>query len=257
MEYDEIQQEIRDDCPISDTELCQWAGKSGCMPCYVRTLKDDDDKKKALENWRVMISNLPADIDSLHESETCVLCKGEPNARTCYASVDMAHPEPKTMKGMFFGFGKKVRTPVGSLVTVHMACCDSCKRKTTLMDAWLWICLMAAIVLAFVLASIPSIANALFNINELLPVAFVVLIAVLGYLIGRSITVMYRKKVNETVKADPAEIPLIRMMLERGWFYFQDTKGQPRFFFKKKKTFANLVCKCPNDSQDGNVEKEP
>lgn len=257
MDNDEFQQELKEECPIADSELCGWAGKNGCVPCYVRNLKDDGEKEKALENWNVMLSNMPRDIDSLHHSEKCVLCKGEPNDTTCYASVDMAHPEPKTMKGMFFGFGKKVRTPIGSLATIHMSCCDSCRRKLWLMDAWMWIFLAGFIALAFVLVSIPSIAQPLVGINELVAVGFVVLVVLLGYLIGRSVTANYRKKIGLQVKVDPAEIPLIRMMLDRGWFYFQDNKGLPRLFFKKTKTFEDFFCnQAKKTEQDGNVEKE-
>lgn len=259
MEYnEEVQQELKGECPIADSELCGWSGRNGCVPCYVRNLKDDDEKKRALENWNVMLSNMPREIDSLHHSEKCVLCKGERNDATCYASVDMAHPEPKTMKGMFFGFGKKIRTPVGSLATIHMASCDSCKRKSVLMDAWLWIFLAGFIVLAFVLISIPAIAQPISSANELLAVVFVVVVVLIGYLVGKAVTDWYHKKVSREVKVDLSEIPLIRMMLDRGWFYFQDTKGQPRLFFKKKKTFGDFFCTAANgNAQDGNVEKEP
>lgn len=254
MEYnDEYLQELKDECPISDSELCGWAGKNGCMPCYIRSMKDDDDKQKALENWKVMLSNLPRDIDSLHESDKCVLCKGEPNERTCYASVDMAHREPKTMKGLFFGIGKKVRTEIGSLATIHMSSCNSCRKKLALMDALLWIFLAGFIVLAFILVSIPAIETPMYKVNELLPLVFVVVIALAGYLIGKGLTEAYRKKISSEVKVDPSEVPLIRMMMDKGWFYFQDNKGRPRLFFKKQKTFGNLFC---NSTAEGNVEKE-
>ncbi|MEI6101158.1 MAG: hypothetical protein WCP73_04895 [Eubacteriales bacterium] len=257
MEYDEeVQQELKSECPIADSELCNWTGKDGCMPCYIRTLKYDEEKEKALKSWRVMLSNLPRDIDSLHESKKCVLCKGEPNDTDCYATVDMAHPEPKTLKGMIFGFGKKVRTPVGSLVTIHMSSCNSCKKKITLMDSWMWILLVGFVALAFVLVSIPAIVEPLININQLLPVLFVILLAVIGYVSGKSVTTSYRKKISSGVKTDLSEIPLIRMMLDRGWFYFQDNKGQPKLFFKKKKTFGNFFCATsPEGEIEGNVEK--
>lgn len=259
MEYnDEVLQELKEECPIADSDLCGWAGKNGCVPCYIRGLRDDDEKEKALKTWQVMLSNMPRDIDSLHKSEKCVLCKGEPNDATCYASVDMAHPEPKAMKGMFFGFGKKVRTPIGSLATIHMASCDSCRKKVALLDAWLWIFMAAFIVLAFVLISIPAIVQPIVSASELLAVVFVVAVVFVGYLIGKSMTEAYRKKISEQVKVDPSEVPLIRMMKEKGWFFFQDNKGLPRMFFKKKKTFGDFFCATSNEGgQDGKVEKEP
>jgi hypothetical protein len=255
MEYnDETQQEIKSECPIADSELCYWIGKNGCEPCYVRTLKDKDDKIKALENWKVMLSNLPRDIDSLHESDKCVLCKGEPNDRDCYASIDLAHPEPKAMKGMFFGFGKKVRTPVGSLVTVNMAACKSCRKKHFLMDALMWFFLLGLIVLAFVLVSIPAFAAPMSNASPLYPVLFVVVLGVLGYFLGKSVANIYRKRISNEVKTDLSELPLINYMFNKGWFYFQDNKGVPKLFFKTKKTFGRIFPE--NCDLDENVEKQ-
>lgn len=251
---EELEREERQECPIADSELCAWVGKNGCMPCYIRAMKDESDKQKALENWKVMLSNLPADIDSLHESEKCVLCKGEIHDRECYASVDMAHPDPKTMKGMIFGFGKKIRTPVGSLATIHMAACNKCKREYTLMESFIWIFLVGMLALSLVLMVVPSIANPLSNINPALPAAFVVGLTVLGYFLGKSISSLYRKKICEDVKVDLLEIPHIRNMMDKGWFFFQDNKGQPKLFFSRKKTFGRLFCCEPK--LDTNVEKQ-
>lgn len=256
MEYnEEVLQEIKSECPIADSELCSWIGKDGCMPCYVRTLKDEEEKEKALKHWRVMLSNLPSNIDSLHESGKCVLCKGEKKDTECYATVDMAHPEPKTFKGIIFGLGKKIRTPVGSLVTIHMSSCNSCKKKIRLMDFLMLIVLIGFLALSFVLVSIPAILEPITNISQFLPMLLVILFAVVGYLIGQLVAKAYRKKISSEVVTDPAEIPLIQTMLERGWFYFQENKGLPKLFFKKTKTFTNLFCANSKGETAGNVEK--
>jgi uncharacterized membrane protein len=250
----ELDREERQECPIADSELCNWIGKNGCMPCYVRTLKEDDDKIKALENWQVMLSNLPSDIDSLHESEKCVLCKGEIHDRDCYASVDMAHPEPKHMKGMIFGFGKKIRTPVGSLVTVNMAACSKCRKEFTLMESFTWIFLVGMLVLSLILMMVPALVNSMASVSAVLPALFVVALTVLGYFLGKSISALYRKKISDDMKVDLLEIPLIRNMVDKGWFFFQENKGAPKLFFSRKKTFSRLFCK-KEDAQE-NVEKQ-
>jgi len=251
---EELEREERKECPIADSELCAWVGKNGCMPCYIRSIKDESDKLKALENWKLMLSNLPKEIDSLHESEKCVLCKGEVFDRDYYASVDMAHPEPKTMKGMFFGFGKKIRTPVGSLVTVNMAACKKCRREYTLMESFVWIMLVGMLAISLVLMMIPAIANPLVNVSGALPAVFVLVLTVLGYFLGKSVSSMYRKKISADMKVDLEEIPMIRYMIDKGWFFFQDNKGAPKLFFSKKKTFGRLFC-APNDPKE-NVEKQ-
>ena len=255
---EDVSQETRNECPIVDSELCYWVGKNGCMPCYIQGLRDDDDKRKALENWKVMLSNLPADIDSLHESEKCVLCKGEGRGTECYASVDMAHPEPKSMKSMFFGIGKKVRSPVGSLVTINLASCNECRKKYKMMDSLMWIILFGMVALAFVLASIPVVIGPLSSLNQLLPIALVAGMALLGYLLGRWATNRYRKKISPDVVVDIAEIPLIKSMFDKGWTIFQDNQGRPKLFFKTKKTFGRLFCKdTPAGNLTANVEKQP
>jgi hypothetical protein len=251
---EELEKEERQECPIADSELCAWVGKNGCMPCYIRSMKDESDKQKSLENWKVMLSNLPRDIDSLHESDKCVLCKGEIHDKECYATVDMAHPEPKTMKGMIFGFGKKIRTPVGSLVTINMASCKKCKKEYTLMETFVWIFLVGMLALSLVLMMVPAIANPIANINEALPAGFVVGLTVLGYFLGKFFYSLYRKKISQDVKVDLLEIPLIRNMLDKGWFFFQDNKGMPKLFFSKKKTPGRLFCFEPKGEE--NVEKQ-
>ena len=251
----ELEMEERKDCPIADSELCEWIGKNGCMPCYIRSMKEDDDKVKALENWKIMLSNLPPEIDSLHESEKCVLCKGEDIYDTeCYASVDMAHPEPKHMKGMFFGLGKKIRTPVGSLVTLHMASCNKCRRKYRLMESFIWIFLVGLLALSLILMAIPAVSGPISEVSELLPIVFVIGLTVLGYFLGKSISTMYRERISKDVKVDLLEIPLIRVMTDKGWFFFQENKGAPKLFFNKKKTFGRLFCKTPAANE--NVEKQ-
>lgn len=251
---EEREREERQECPIAGSELCAWTGKNGCIPCYVRTLKEDSDKQKALDNWKVMLSYLPPDIDSLHESEKCVLCKGEIHPREGYASVDMAHPEPKTMKGMIFGLGKKIRTPVGSLATINMAVCNKCKKKYTLMESFVWIFLVGMLALSLVLMMVPAIANPLANLSGALPALFVVVLTVVGYFLGKSISAMYRRKISEDVKVDLLEVPLIRNMIDKGWFFFQDNKGTAKLFFNRKKTFGRLFCSA--SARDENVEKQ-
>ncbi len=234
------QREYRKKCVIADSDLCNWLDRKGCYHCYISTLKGDEEKKAAMERWETTLSYIPENIDELHTSDDCPFCKGQPKKIDGYASFEMAHPEPYSAKGMFFGIGKKVRTPVGSLVTLQAGICDDCKKAFRKMDILHLGVFFGFLVASFVLLLIPGFATPMANLFALLPVLFVALMALAGYFLGKQLGMNSLKKASKTVHVDVAEIPLIRQMINNGWFFFQMTNGMPRIYFKKIKTYAYL-----------------
>lgn len=246
------QREYRKKCAIADSDLCNWLDRKGCYHCYISTLKSDEDKKAAMERWETTLSYIPENIDDLHMGDDCVFCKQKPaNKIDGYASFEMAHPEPYSAKGMFFGIGKKVRTPVGSLVTLQAGICDDCKKAFRKMDFLHLGIFFGFLAAAFVLLLIPGFAEPMANLFALLPVLFVALMALAGYFLGKQIGMNAIRKAAKTVHVDVAEIPLVRQMLGRGWFFFQLTNGMPRLYFKKTKTYTRLRKPCGDkDGED-------
>lgn len=238
---EEDERNEKEECPIKDSEACYWLGDGNCGSCYVSKVKDNGDKERVLKNWRTTLSYLPEDIDELHKSETCVLCKGkEPGKREYYVSIDMAHPEPKTKKGFLLGFGKKVRIPVGSIFTVRASCCADCKKKVQTVDMMPIIMLILFFVAGLVSMFVQPFAKLLAVGGELVPILFIVGVTVLGYFVGKAMQKSMKQKLEKEVKINLREIKLIDEMLNNGWFYFSENKTEPKLFFEKKKNFKDV-----------------
>ncbi len=230
---------IRKDCEIAGSNLCYWLDKSGCHDCYLAG-KKKEERERAAANWEVTLSLLPKDVDALHERSECQFCKDEPRPADGYAMVEMAHPEPYYEKGMFFGIGKKVRTPVGSLVSLQMSVCPTCRKAFRMGDVWQLGVFLGMLALSLVLIMIPSIYLAMASVNVLIPIAFVVVMTVAGYLLGKNLSMAHWRKIKHKVKVNLAEIPEVEEMLGKGWFFFQINNGMPRVFFNKKKNYERL-----------------
>ena len=245
---------LKKHCPISDSELCDWLGKKGCYQCYISTLKTETQKTDALERWKVTLSYLPDNIDDLHTSDECQFCKDEkPEKAQYYATFEMAHPEPYAEKGMILGFGKKVRTPVGSLLTIQAAIGKECKKAFRMADVLQLGTFIGFMAAAFMMLMIPQLGQTMASWTPLMPYIFIALMLVAGYFLGRNLASAYIRKAKQKVKIDLSEIPLIKQMLNLGWFFFQTgSDGMPKVFFHKEKTYDRIVR--PRNDED---EDEP
>lgn len=241
--YDPRQnEEMKKRCPIADSELCDWLGKNGCYQCYISSLKSDNKKEEALEHWKVTLSYLPDNIDDLHLSDECQFCKNEkPEKAEYYATFEMAHPEPYAEKGMILGLGKKVRTPIGSLLSIQAGIGKECKKAFRMADTLQLGTFLGFLVAAFVLLMIPQIGQAMANWMAFMPYIFIALMLLAGYFLGKNLAASHLKKIKKRVKVDLTEIPQIRQMLNRGWFFFQTgSDGMPKVFFHKTKAYDCL-----------------
>lgn len=249
--------EIKSKCCIADSSLCKRLGTEGCYSCYIRTLKGDSNKQDALQRWETTLSLLPQDIDSLHDSDDCQFCKGTPEKKDGYATLEMANPEPYAEKGMFFGFGKKVRVPVGSLVNVQVAICKRCRKAFRVIDLMQLITMIVGIAVGIVVVAIPTIGQPLAEISPVIPLLVIVGFGVAGFYLGDQVALWYAQKVKDTVKIDLTEIPQINKMIHRDWFFFQMTKEKPKLFFTKKMKQPRLFCeeeKRPDNGDDNDFD---
>ncbi len=232
---------IRENCCIENSELCHWLDKSGCLHCYIATIKADSDKQDALNRWKTTLSYLPEDFDNLHLDGKCHFCMDEPKDSDAYALFDMANPEPKSEKGMFFGFGKKVRTPIGSLLTVQAGICNKCKKTYRLIDILQIATPVIFLVVGIILLGIPAFSQPLVNLFEFLPLIFAVLMGVVGFYLGKFFSKAYLNKQKQFVKLDLALIPQVKRMLNKGWFFFQTVDNIPRLSFSKTKQYSSVM----------------
>lgn len=232
---------LKSDCHIRGSSLCwKFANTSGCEQCYISGLKKERECQEARDRWDETLSLLPQDIDELGEGEECRLCIGEPEKADGWALLEMANPEPYYEKGMIFGFGKKVRSPVGSLITVPIRIGPRCRHALRMVEVLQIGWLVGMFVLSLLLLMIPQLADPMVNLFALLPVAFVILMTAAGYYLGRNLSLYYVAKKSDEVNFDLASIPLIRRMLARDWYFFQVNHGLPRMSFTKKKPCLRL-----------------
>ncbi len=224
----------KEDCLMRDTEICKRVNAQ-CEKCDIRRFKPAM-QEKMLNTYNTILRLLPkGGLKPLSDSETCLLCKdGEHRKKTCYATFDMAHEEPKGTKRMVIGL--KVKQKVGSLVTVSVACCRRCHTLHIVRDM-----IFAGTALVFtVVGLLALLVDPMRNWlngggpDMLMPfiwcAAFVAAGLVIGYFAKRAATRAFSKSVS----MDMFEIPAIQEMRDKGWFMMSEGDGKQRVLFLRK-----------------------
>jgi len=232
-----------EECVISDSALCKWIN-SDCDKCYMSKMKDDT-AIKGLSDFEVTLSLLPPDFDDL-QGEECQFCKGEKNKRAGFATIDLAHSEPKSETGMFFGFGKKIRRKVGSYMFTSISICRECRKAFRIAELLKWFTSIVAFAIAAAVAAISGINDSL---NGFIIFGILVLAVIAGYLIGGVITNEYIKSKKDRMRFDVFEIPIGAEMKENGWFKLQE--GSRYLFTKKPQNRRVKDLKADKKSDDG------
>ena len=231
-------------CEVYGTELCRYLGCDGCEECLVEKIhyKDNESKRDTATAWEVTLEYIPDNIDQLHLSEECQFCKGEhKNKRDRFAMLDAGHPEPEYKKGMFFGFGKKVRSPIGSLISVPISCCKTCARRHRMKDFLKWIVTGIFLAIDIVLLATPSIMAGLEGVSWVMPIVLFLAILVGGYGLGELLTHLYVKRTEKETVYNVYDLPIVSQMKWLGWEAIQtERSGVPRLTFAKRKQRKNL-----------------
>ena len=233
-------------CVVSDSVLCKWLNRD-CEGCFVAGLKDNEDAQKTLEDFEVTLSLLPKDIDTLQD-ENCCFCIGEPKKRAAYAVIDLGHSEPANKKGMFFGFGKKVRQRIGSLMPVSISICKRCRRVFRMVDLLKWASLLVFIGIGVGICFLPAI-----NQNPALPYGVVIVSGIVGYVVGKLLTSRIISSKSRQTRLNVFEIPVCAKMGELGWFTVQDDAPVTHFLFSKKPMMSKIGDLTANSCADENT----
>lgn len=233
-----------DKCAISDSELCKWLDKE-CKECYISNFKDKDEAIKALDSFKVTLSLLPENFDTL-SGEECCFCKGEhKNSRLTYAIADLAHSEPESKTGMFFGMGKKVRQRIGSLLPVSISICGSCRSIFRRLEIIKWGTVLSFLAVSIGLCFIPA-----FNNNPVIPYAVVLIGGIIGYIVSKIVSAMYVTKKSKQTCFNVFEIPVCAKMKANGWFTVQDEGQITRFIFSKKPVIKRISDICGKEQKE-------
>lgn len=217
------------DCPAIGTGFCDYVGSEGCAACYIGKVREDEFEK-AVESWDVTLSNIPEGIDEFIRTEQCQFCDKE--SASGYALADIAHTEPKHMKGMFFGFGKKVRSEIGSLMQLPIPICGKCKRNYRISENAPWIaCVILSALSLLIFSLIPGMPEeSKFGIGLIV----LVVMGVLGYVCGKILASAFRAKKSGAMKFNVFEIDYPGKLKEAGWFAMQmDKREIPMLMFSK------------------------
>ncbi|MGI6152645.1 MAG: hypothetical protein ACOYJB_02260 [Christensenellaceae bacterium] len=236
-----IDDQVRAKCIVADSEVCNRLGTDGCKGCYIRTLKTNEQKQDAEQRWLQTLALLPENIDDLHDSDTCQFCKDTERKKSSYAMFEMAHEDPYSEKGIIFGLGKKVQTPVGSLVPLQAGICDHCRKAFRMGDiiqvVVFALFIVIGIIAVAITAKLPLSTTEYFIFVQ---IAILVGCIVVGYFVSKTASEASFKRAQDTVRLNLAEIPLIRQMLDRGWFFFPISDAPPRVSFSKNKEYQRL-----------------
>lgn len=234
----------RTDCPYIGTKMCDFTGSEGCEACYVLQINDKKGEAKILDSWHVTYGLLPDNIDELHLKDKCWFCKdGVERKKDQYAVIDLAHPEPEHTRGMFFGFGKKVRTPIGSLIQLPVGVCKECRKRFLTRDLLKWgVPILSLIIALLIIILVPGVATVSENLWYI-PLLVFAVIAVIGYFAGKISSNIYEKKASVKTSFDPFDLPIISKMHWDGWFPLMTDGKRVRVAFKKEKPKPHLVFK--------------
>lgn len=156
-------------------------------------------------------------VAPLFESETCLFCKGDhPHPKECYGIVDMGHAEPESNKTSAIGI--KVKAQVGSLVSVQIACCNSCRKNYMISSMIGMITAIIVVAAGLLVLSIPSISTSLLYVNEALPLILFLISLPLAYLLGKLFSTMFVKSKRSQTQFNVMKIPFMKRMEDFGWF---------------------------------------
>ncbi len=222
-----------ENCVVTDTSICKWIDKD-CSECYIGGMKNEDDRKDALNNFEVMLSLLPDNFDDL-SGEKCALCRKDPRPRAGYALIDLGHKDPESKRGMFFGIGKKVRRRIGSLVPMNISICKECRSALRMFEAIKWLSIAVFAAVGIVIVTAPGI-NLGFEVSSSVYTYIIVIGGgVVGYLAGKLFSKQFIKAKSRQMYTNIFEMPICADMQERGWFLVQENNGDvTRYIFSRK-----------------------
>ncbi len=246
------------DCEAYGTAFCGYAGSEGCEDCQVGMGNMKEEIGDMVSSWEITAHHLPEDIDEFHTRNTCQFSKGQNEEATGYAMLDLVHPEPKHMRGMLFGFGKKVRSPVGSMIQVPIPVCAKVKKfyKTREYIKWSIIAAFIAVgIVAMMLISNGSTGEE--SVSWIYGLGAVIVSGVAGLFVARAYNKNFTVKYESDFYVDVRKLPMIEKLEEMGWSAFHtENSGAPVMFFVKEKPRPHILFKGETSAENPTLEPE-
>ncbi len=212
---------------------------------------DESDMKAVIEDVCSAAELLPPEgVEPFFKSDECLLCKGEHKKKiTCYARVMLGHVndnagDDKAKTGI--ASKRRYRRRTGMIIPVQIAACDRCKSNLSY-ARYLPICTGLLIsTLALALTSVESVRIALEGYGKVIPFLVFLIIACIGVLVAALVSKGINAKIDRESIKDPAEVPGMRKLLDRGWFVIKNAQEEDAFIFAKERMRFGL---CTGDGQ--------
>ena len=225
------------DCLFYGSDYCKTLNAANCDVCLAKNFSAEE-LAKIRTNIDTVRQLLPrGNVSDLFESETCLLCRSDKRAKSGYALTDFAHKEPEHEHRNVIGM--KVKSNVGSIVPLQIACCDRCRRNVRYVNNIMFFLAVIGTGAALALVSIQGIREPLEKINEMLPFGIFAAISALSVLLGKLASILAYKKRGKDTVLDANEVPFIAEMREAGWFCATQVssgrESRPRLIFTKER----------------------
>ncbi len=243
------------ECALYGTKSCALLNMPDCDRCPLSGRVADP----AIHDDLKLFCELQPEgtVAQLFESETCTLCKDEPNGKpTSFAIFDMAHTEPKKLATRKW----LSKQTTGFMVPLQFACCSKCRRRILLASYFplLTPIVLMLLTLPFVLSE-PT-AEVLRRVAMWFPLAIVGIAIVGGYGLGKLLAYLYRRSCETKTYMDVRTHPIVEAMTEKGWRpLFSDR--QAHLAFTKKRIDKGLgsassdVYAMPDPKENGSEEQ--
>lgn len=225
------------ECPLYDTVYCERLNMLKCEVCPANSDKSQAERVRA--DLDEIAALLPTeDVSALFHSDGCVLCKGAPNPRVCYAMTDLGNAKPEREGRNFLGMKTKLR--VGCMLPVQLSCCAACRRKIQLLTYLHVLVPLFVAVVTLALLSVIAIREALAAVHVALPLLIFVLAVGGSYLICLAVEARLRKRYEQETYLNIMEQPLLSEMAKLGWFEVQGSKRVSQLIFAKDRLKQGL-----------------
>lgn len=203
-------------CRLKGTDSCEKLARGDCKVCPGGTAADD--RIDELERHVKAVSELLPEEgpETLYESETCLLCAGRPEKKSCYALWDFGNVQPKEKVPGILGIQREAK--VGSIVPLQFACCEKCRRNWEKLALSLPVSVAAGGVIGLATGYILPVRYALTRVHPALPLGVFAGFVLLGWLLGTLLRRSILKKKGAETTFDVNKLPYVVKMKEKGWF---------------------------------------
>ena len=200
-------------CALSGTKYCRILNMHACEQCTMRGRSDLDRVKADIDLYETLLPE--GGIARLFSSRACQLCKGdEKRARSGYAILDMAHPEPKRVQKWLLG---KRTTQFGTMIPVQLAVCGRCRRRYLWMEYLPIVCPVTLGAAGLLALALTDLGETLINWHAVAPFLAWAVLVLGGWLLGRAWSATLKKRSELVMYADVLTHPVVKEMLDKGW----------------------------------------